>query len=112
MLSAWIMQIMLSELLQVPTSIETNDPNLKYNFYDPQSSADYSAATYPYDNLRLAREFDGDCIKVKKEYEISGGEYRGCSHVMPMVNKVGQADNIQKLRDDDIVGQSKCTKIL
>lgn len=104
MVSAWVMQILLSEVLYVPTTIETGDPNLSYDFYDPRGAEDKKYVTYPYDYLRNAHEVGGDCLKIKAEYEETG-EYRPCANVMPMVNKVGQRDSIRKLREDGIINQ-------
>jgi len=41
LLSAWVMQILLSELLNVPTTIETSSTKRKANFYDPNNAFQY-----------------------------------------------------------------------
>ncbi|KAL7551981.1 hypothetical protein ACHAWF_015202 [Thalassiosira exigua] len=105
MYSAWMMQILLSELLGVPTTIETSDPKRRYNFYDPDRREDYGVEPYPYHSLRKAHEV-GDCREVKGGASDSGG-YMSCAHVMPMVNKVGQADAVRELKDDGIIAQPK-----
>lgn len=109
MISAWVIQILLSELLRVPTTIETSSPDRHYNFYDPQGRQQSSAATYPYNSLRVAHEV-GDCRKVKSKNQ-GAGEYTSCAHVLPMVNKIGQADAVKVLRDDGIIAERKfqCT---
>ncbi|CAB9513658.1 unknown protein (Partial), partial [Seminavis robusta] len=37
----WLLQILLSEMLDVPTTVETGTPNAKLNFYDASSPLDY-----------------------------------------------------------------------
>jgi len=96
-----VLQIILSELLQVPTTIETMKSDRFYNFYDAESRSDYGAATYAYETLRLASEVGGDCQKVRVEDEGTGS-YRPCANVMPCVNKIGQSSMIKDLRDDGI----------
>lgn len=46
--SAWLMQILLSELLGVPTTIETSttDADGSINFYDPTLGFTYSPTTW------------------------------------------------------------------
>ena len=48
MFSSWIMQIVLSELLDVPTTIEMGKPNTEasFNFYDPALRSSYSESSY------------------------------------------------------------------
>ena len=58
MLSSWIMQIVLSELLGVPTTMETSMPDdeASFNFYDPSMRFSYSKRSYDYDALRASLE--------------------------------------------------------
>lgn len=48
MFSSWIMQILLSELLNVPVTIETSMPDTEgsFNFYDPEMRFTFSNMTY------------------------------------------------------------------
>ena len=48
MMTSWIMQIILSEVLGVPTTLETSQPNSEasMNFYDPDLRFSYSNDTY------------------------------------------------------------------
>ena len=49
MFSSWIMQIILSELIDVPTTLETSfDPSMggSFNFYDPELRFTYSKGSY------------------------------------------------------------------
>lgn len=70
MLSAWVMQILLSEFLNVPVTIETStsrttppsssSSNSAGSFYDTHGRLQYGALGYDYDALRLAHRL-GDC---------------------------------------------------
>jgi len=109
MITSWIMQIMLSELLRVPTTIETSSPDRHHNFYDPRGRSDAAAATYPYEALRRAKEAGGDCRTVRSENNGEAGEYKSCANVFPMVNKVGQAEAMQELYNDGVIHQPRAS---
>ena len=96
-------QILLSELLQVPTTIETNSSELHGNFYDSDGRSDASSETYPYHSLRMSKDVK-DCRRVRIGGD-SASNYVSCAHVMPMVNSVGQSDNINMLRDEGVIDQ-------
>lgn len=85
---AWILQIMLSEILDVPTTIELGTREGRLNFYDPDAPFDYGVPV-DFDSLRRAAEApDGDCSLVVRSRDgdgDGGGEYRSCSHVIPEV---------------------------
>lgn len=78
---AWIMQILLSELLGVPTTIETGEPNMDADFYDRDMSLDYGVG-YPFDAIEKAAEV-GDCRILPKADTTE--DYQMCAHVMPEV---------------------------
>ena len=88
--------------LVLRTTIETQDNERFFNYYDPQSRSDYGVTIYPYETLRFANDIGGDCRKSRFE-DAETGDYRPCANVMPLVNERGQADAIQSLRDDEIV---------
>jgi len=83
--SAWIMQILLSELLGVPATIETGKPDESVNFYDPKLGFSYGKQSYDYDALRAALDNDGDCEKFQTERKNQNQPYKACAHVMPEV---------------------------
>ena len=60
LVTAWAMQILLSEWMQVPTSIESSSVDKSANFYHPTNQLDYGAVAYDYDALETAHEM-GDC---------------------------------------------------
>ena len=84
------------------TTIETQESERYFNYYDAQSREDYGVAIYPYETLRFANEIGGDCRRSRSE-DAETGSYRPCANVMPLVNERGQADAIQSLREDEIV---------
>ena len=75
--SSWIYQILLSELMNVPTTLEFGgDEHLKSprgSFYDPESRLEFSDTSYRFDALKHADELDGYCENAK----------RPCAHVLP-----------------------------
>ena len=110
MLSSWVLQILLSELLQVPTTIETHESNKFHNYYDAKARSDYSSATYDMDVLRFAVEVAGnDCRRSKAEDDLSGN-YRPCANVMPLFRSSSIDSVYRDLRNDGIAdsGERVC----
>eukprot|EP00957_Ditylum_brightwellii_P157194 11963475-Ditylum_brightwellii.AAC.1 len=83
MFSSWLMQIALSELMGVPTTMETSSAEKKFNFYDPTNAFDYGAEDYDYDALRNALSNKGDCRAVAANNNGNEDDYVSCAHVMP-----------------------------
>lgn len=67
----------LSEVLDIPTTIETGDPTKNVNFYHPDGRFDYGEAYYMQGLDRAAKV--GDCRLVQQE---EGQPYKGCGHAM------------------------------
>eukprot|EP00522_Entomoneis_paludosa_P015756 CAMPEP_0172451532 /NCGR_PEP_ID=MMETSP1065-20121228/9543_1 /TAXON_ID=265537 /ORGANISM="Amphiprora paludosa, Strain CCMP125" /LENGTH=993 /DNA_ID=CAMNT_0013203495 /DNA_START=474 /DNA_END=3455 /DNA_ORIENTATION=- len=87
-LEAWLLQILLSEVLQVPTTLETGIADKQVNFYDPQLRVDYGVA---YDMPALERAAQvGDCTQVhtlrnnttNDNDNNSHDEYLSCGHAI------------------------------
>lgn len=77
MFLAWIFQILLSELLGVPATIETSSED-NGSFYDLQNRFTYATRTYNWDGLKIPLATpNGDCRQADPE------EY--CTHVVPEV---------------------------
>ena len=85
MLSAWVMQILLSEFLNVPVTIETSQ---RYDsaassttnagsFYHRYASLQYGAMGYDYDALRTAHRL-GDC-------RLRSDKNEPCAMIIPEV---------------------------
>jgi uncharacterized membrane protein len=76
----WILQILLSEILDVPVSVETGFPELNVDFYNIDSSFDYGGAN-DWDAMSTGT-LVGDCRDLKT-YDPE--EYQACGHVIPEV---------------------------
>mmetsp|Transcript_17527 Transcript_17527/g.31830 ORF Transcript_17527/g.31830 Transcript_17527/m.31830 type:complete len:437 (-) Transcript_17527:1877-3187(-) len=83
MFSAWVMQIVLSEVLGVPATIETGFADKSSNFYDPKLGFSYGEMSYDYEALRAALNHDGDCQQFQTERKKNNETYKSCAHVMP-----------------------------
>lgn len=76
---SWILQIVLSELLDVPTTIETGTPDAKLNLYDPTSPFEYGVSN---DWAALERaDLIGDCRLASR----SPKNYETCAHMIPEI---------------------------
>ena len=74
---AWILQIILSELLDVPTTIEAGSYEGSLNFYHPDAPMEYGT---PGSNDALQLAYDiGDCRKANKAID----NYQACTHIDP-----------------------------
>jgi hypothetical protein len=79
----WILQIVLSEILNVPTSVETSSPNAKVGFYDAVSSFEYGSSD---DWICLERGVEvGDCRVVDNSNVKEDDDYQSCCHFIPEV---------------------------
>ena len=78
MLLSWLLQILLSELLDVPATIETGLPDAQLNFYDPRSPFGYGLSNH-WDSFRRANKLEGDCTAASKNPDA----YESCAHVVP-----------------------------
>ena len=74
---AWILQILLSELLDVPTTIEPGSYAGSLNFYHPDAPMEYGEPGSN-DSLRRAYEI-GDCRYAAKDKD----NYQACTHIDP-----------------------------
>jgi hypothetical protein len=75
---AWILQIILSEMLDVPTTIEAGSYEGLLNFYHPDAPMVYGTTTGSIDALQLAYDL-GDCRNAKKVID----NYQPCAHIDP-----------------------------
>jgi hypothetical protein len=78
--SGWLMQIILSELLNVPTSMETASHDRHLNFYDPESPTEtiVSDASDVVQALQTANKYGGDCSLASKSKE----NYEPCANFL------------------------------
>ena len=61
---AWIMQILLSEILLVPATIE-NGKKESSSFYDETNGLSHTAVKYPWEGFVTANKLKGDCSQAK-----------------------------------------------
>ena len=84
--SAWILQIILSEFLQVPATIETGTATAHLNFYSPTNDFGYGTAN-DWGAIKTANEApNSDCTLLQKQNHQqlqSDEEYVSCGHVIP-----------------------------
>jgi hypothetical protein len=78
---AWILQVLLSEVLDVPATIETGSADANVNFYDTSSSFQLGSSDY-LDALERALSVEnGDCRLATRQV----GHYEACAHTVPEV---------------------------
>ena len=89
--NAYILQILLSELLGVPATLETGDdvlvdedtgqarPGRLMSFYDPANGFPYPSQAYQFDSLEVANAHGGDCIAAR----LQSADPKPCAHLIP-----------------------------
>lgn len=97
-MEAWILQIVLSEVLGVPTTIETGDPNVNLDFFAQGGDWGYGTSN-DWEALRRAAT-NGDCRKVPRFDDE--GKYQSCAHVIPEV-WINHMKKVQRLNSEGIV---------
>lgn len=60
----WILQIVLSEMMNVPVSTETGVRDLTVDFYNKSSALEYGVG-YDWDSVRKGFEI-GDCLTLRE----------------------------------------------
>ena len=96
---AWILQIILSEVLGVPSTMETGVRNKTINFYDPEGRFDYGVA-YDYNGLSKATEIK-DCRTLGQPTSDKDA-YQSCGHILLEIWS-GQQDILDGLVEADMV---------
>jgi hypothetical protein len=100
----WILQILLSEVLQVPTSVETSLEDTKINFYNADSRFEYGDSD-DWGCLQRGVQI-GDCRRLDDDddddsntsNESSSSSYQSCCHFIPEVWP-GTLDTFEELQD-------------
>ncbi|KAG7344866.1 7 transmembrane sweet-taste receptor of 3 GCPR-domain containing protein [Nitzschia inconspicua] len=104
-LETWLLQIILSEFLNVPTSVETGVPGTQMNFYHPFRAMD-GGSTSDFPSLANAAEY-GDCLSIPEPqrspdatpHNNTGDEtYQPCAHIAP---EIWSAETARKMANDD-----------
>jgi hypothetical protein len=107
-LENWLLQIILSEFLDVPTSLETGVPGSQMNFYHPFRVKD-GGSNLDRRSLGIAADY-GDCLKIPEDkrapdaplHNLTGDNtYQPCAHMATEIWSVEDARNMA--RDDGII---------
>ncbi len=81
-LNAWIMQVIYSELLGVPSTIETGKADKNLNFYDESNRMEYGSS-YSVSAIEKALNAEGgDCTIYNKNKGGDDHEYAPCAHLV------------------------------
>ena len=82
--SAWIMQILLSEILQVPSTIESGSLELsqRNNFYDPEARLGYGVQNDFVAFQESSKAKGSNCVKVQADAAANGEKYKACAHAV------------------------------
>lgn len=86
-MGAWIVQILLSEILEIPTSVEMGMPGIAANLYDSESRMDYGVAT-DWSAMATSHELfqsEGQTCQSLLAYNsnLDEEDYRSCGHFQP-----------------------------
>jgi hypothetical protein len=103
-METWLLQIILSEFLDVPTSMETGYPGSQMNFYHPfrvKDGGNHLDST----SLAIAAEF-GDCLSLPEHnrapdaatYNTTGDDtYQPCAHMVTEIWSTQTAWDMAKI---------------
>jgi hypothetical protein len=85
---AWILQVVLSELLNVPTTIETGSFDGSLNFYHPEAPFQYGSTVVDttFDAALHQAYAVQDCrrlIQQQQQHNNNHAEYIPCAHILP-----------------------------
>jgi hypothetical protein len=103
----WILQILLSEVLEVPTSLESGIPDFSLNLYEMNSRFDFWNSVISGANgwaeTKLATQV-GDCLAVASTQDPSS--YQPCFHVHPevWVDEWPAPEGVEPFRDLGLSG--------
>ncbi|CAB9498898.1 expressed unknown protein [Seminavis robusta] len=82
-MQAWLLQIILSELVGVPTSIETGSQDRNFNFYSSTNRFEYGDDTQVIPSVQVAYKLEGDCSRANDN--ATSEAYQACAHVVPEI---------------------------
>ena len=83
-LGAWILQILLSEMLEVPVSIEPGNGVARLDFYDPDNRFDYNGINRGsnFEEFEVSNRVQ-DCRLLPPAADAE--DYEACFHVLPEI---------------------------
>ena len=101
--TTWIVQVILSEMLGVPTTVETGLPDVVVDLYDPHSRVEYGL-TDDFECLERANDV-GDCRLLHQSNTGVDGEYKSCCHFIPEVWD-SDTSKLDRLQEKDVIEQA------
>lgn len=107
---AWMLQILLSEVLGVPVTLETGSPDVNLDFYNPKLSFGWGTSN-DWKMMEASVHINSDCRQVPKTVVTVNDEtgqeeesYQPCAHVTPEVwSLTGQSHHVARLRRDHVI---------
>jgi 7 transmembrane sweet-taste receptor of 3 GCPR len=83
---SWILQILLSEIVGVPTTLETGVLDTVMQYYDINNRFEFGTTANNLQAFRNAVELgDGDCRNIQQPDAVNETTYISCAHVIPEV---------------------------
>jgi hypothetical protein len=80
-IASWIMQIIYSEMLGIPSTLETGMADKNLNFYERTSRLEYGGAMDNYEMYQNAYDAPGgDCTTYKTSNDNEAEDYISCAH--------------------------------
>jgi len=97
---SWVIQIILSEILGIPVTLESGTATDISDFYDATSALGYGKS-YDFEALRRGNEVK-DCRIIAQENKNKNAEYQSCAHVITEVWN-GHEPATEELWNDGVI---------
>lgn len=99
---SWVLQILLSEILGVPTTLETGRPDAVMQYYDEEARFEFGTTSNNLQAFRNAVELgNGDCRNIVQN-STDSDDYLNCAHVIPEV-WTARSKQVQEYIREDIL---------
>lgn len=99
---SWVLQILLSEVLGVPTTLETGRPDAVMQYYDEEARFQFGTTSNNLQAFRNAVELgNGDCRNIVQN-STDPEDYLNCAHVIPEV-WTARSKQVQEYIREDIL---------
>lgn len=103
-MEAWILQILLTEVLGVPVTLESGVADVKLDFHDQDFAFGYGSGN-DYAVVENAVALNGDCtLAGQKVHDNATTTYQPCAHFVPEVWTT-QMGRLSALKDQGIIEQ-------
>jgi 7 transmembrane sweet-taste receptor of 3 GCPR len=103
----WIVQILLSEILGVPTTVDTGMADTVVDFYNYEGRMEYGKG-YDWDAIRMATQVQ-DCRSIQQADNAE--DYKSCAHVSLEVWN-GQMENMRLLHEEHVAEKPTAMGVL